>query len=66
MEYIQIPDEYNARALWLLFTHSPTKCFPSNIYSVSAQQLTILRSEGIPFTKIDLTKIEFPKPEAAH
>ncbi|MBI3193996.1 MAG: hypothetical protein HYZ34_05930 [Ignavibacteriae bacterium] len=64
MEYIQVPDEYNARALWLLFTHSPTKCFPSNIYSASEEQLTVLKTEGIPYKKIDMTKIELPKPEA--
>ena len=66
MEYIQISDEYNARALWLLFTHSPTKCYPSNIYSVSSEQVTVLQNEGIPFKKVDLTKINFPTPEAYH
>ena len=62
MEYIQVSDEYNARALWLLFTHSPTKCLPLNIYSVSDEQLEILRREGIPFTKTDLTKVDLPSP----
>jgi len=58
MEYIQVPDDFNARALWLLFTHSPTKCFPLNIYSVSEEQLFVLTREGVPYKKIDMTKVD--------
>jgi|GEM_PF-5198533 len=64
MEYIQIPPEYNAQALWLLFTHSPTKCFPSNIYSVSIEQIQILKRKKIPFKKVDMHQIHFPTPSA--
>ena len=64
MEYVQISDTHNARALWLLFTHSPTKCFPKNIYAVSKEQLRILKRKGIPFKKVEMSKMEFPTPEA--
>ena len=64
MDYIQISGKYNARALWLLFTHSPTKCFPMNIYAVSKDQIRILKRKGVPFSRIDMARMEFPKPEA--
>jgi hypothetical protein len=53
MEYIQIPQEYNARGLYLLMTHSPTKCLPNNIYVVNKEQMKLLRRKKVPFKKVD-------------
>ena len=66
MTYIQIPAAFRADALLLLVKSGfPIVCLPQKKYGVHEEHLNILKRKGIPFRKLDPSKIRMAEPTVA-
>ena len=66
MIYIQIPEAHRADALLMLVKSGLSiVCLPQKRYGVREEHLKMLKRKGIPFKKLDASKIPMPKPSFA-
>lgn len=66
MIYIQIPEAHRSDALLMLVKSGvPIVCLPQKRYGVHEEHLKILKRKGIPFKKLDASKIRLPEPTFA-
>lgn len=64
MIYIQIPEEHDARGLYLLMTNSKVKCLPDNIYIVNKDQLKLLSKHKIRYKRLKPQDVKTAQPKA--
>ena len=67
MIYIQIPEEHDAIGfLALIKSGIPVSCLPENTYGVVDEQVELLDSKHIPFTKLEAKNLPKPRPSQPH
>jgi hypothetical protein len=64
MTYIKIPEEQDAKGLYLLMTNGSVKCLPDNIYVVNKDQLKLLDKHKIRYKKLKPHDVKLTQPRA--
>jgi len=64
MTYIKIPEEQDAKGLYLLMTNGSVKCLPDNVYIVNKDQLKLLDKHKIRYKKLKPNDVKLTQPRA--